>query len=90
MSVEQVICQLAYKGKRRKPPHFWRIYIEDKVGWGIPAYAVAKPTYTPTYQPTKNRKKGPGYLQGNEEEGVPEDRVGVTLPNNHIFGETLC
>ena len=29
------------------------------------------------------------YLQGNEEEGVPEDGVGVTLPHQHIVGETL-
>ena len=29
------------------------------------------------------------YLQGNEEEGVPEDGVGVTLPHQHIVGESL-
>ena len=29
------------------------------------------------------------YLQGNEEEGVPEDGVGVTLPHQHVVGESL-
>ena len=29
------------------------------------------------------------HLQGNEEEGVPEDGVGVTLPHQHVVGETL-
>ena len=33
--------------------------------------------------------KGRLYLQGNEEEGVPEDGVGVTLPHQHVVGESL-
>ena len=57
MSVEQVICQLAYKGKRRKPPHFWSIY-RGQVRVGYPCLCCRQTnihTNIPTHKEQEER-----------------------------------